>query len=131
MAKLRASGIEAQLISPDHRDAPDSTAARVATMHRAKGLEFDEVVIVGKAPSADPKTSFDHRRLLYVAMTRAKVKAILIKTGPNRCTASDQRPPALGNSKIRTGLASAQNPPITMRPAFPVRVTFIFSVWLC
>jgi superfamily I DNA/RNA helicase len=75
---LRSSGIEAQLIGPDHRDIPDSTAARVATMHRAKGLEFDEVVIIGKAPSADPKTSFDHRRLLYVALTRAKVRCALI-----------------------------------------------------
>jgi hypothetical protein len=78
LAKLRSGSMEAQLIGPDQRDVPDSVAARVATMHRAKGLEFDEVVIVGKAPSLDHKTSFDYRRLLYVAITRAKVKATLI-----------------------------------------------------
>jgi superfamily I DNA/RNA helicase/mRNA-degrading endonuclease RelE of RelBE toxin-antitoxin system len=78
LAKLRSSAMEAQLIGPDQRDVPDSAAARVATMHRAKGLEFDEVVIVGKAPSGDHKTSFDYRRLLYVALTRAKVKGTMI-----------------------------------------------------
>ena len=74
-----------------HRLADDKTAAAgavaVGTMHRAKGLEFKAVLIVGCArdylPSAamlrtltDPQDREDaierERRLLYVAMTRAR-----------------------------------------------------------
>jgi superfamily I DNA/RNA helicase len=45
----------------------------VATMHRAKGLEFDRVIVV--APQnwlGDVRDTENHRKLLYVATSRAK-----------------------------------------------------------
>ena len=49
-------------------------------MHRAKGLEFDAVVVV--APESffgDIEETQNQRRLMYVALTRAKRAAILIR----------------------------------------------------
>lgn len=54
----------------------------MATMHRAKGLEFDFVTVV--APSdylGAPESTLNQRRLLYVALTRAKRGAQLLTTG--------------------------------------------------
>ena len=52
---------------------------RFLTMHRAKGLEFDQVLVL--APErflGPPADTLEERRLLYVAMTRAKRAAALI-----------------------------------------------------
>ena len=49
-------------------------------MYRAKGLEFDVVVVV--APSAylgDPEGTQNQRKLLYVALTRAKQGALFLQ----------------------------------------------------
>ncbi len=44
----------------------------LATMHRAKGLDFDRVLVVApKAYLGDPKTTDQQRKLLYVALSRA------------------------------------------------------------
>lgn len=72
---LKSSGIASTLIGPDERDRADSSAARVATMHRAKGLEFDEVVLILPPGGLDGTAQEDRRRLQYVAITRAKRKA--------------------------------------------------------
>lgn len=77
---LKSAGINSTLIGPNERDRADSSAARVATMHRAKGLEFDEVVLIAKPASMDHEANqFDRRRLEYVAMTRAKRNATLLR----------------------------------------------------
>jgi superfamily I DNA/RNA helicase len=49
-------------------------------MHRAKGLEFDEVVLIAK-PGRTPGSTqqFDKQRLEYVALTRAKRNATVIR----------------------------------------------------
>lgn len=79
---LHQAGIASTLIGPDERDRAESSAARVATMHRAKGLEFDEVVLICKpAPSPSTTSSFDKQRLEYVALTRAKRNATVIRLG--------------------------------------------------
>jgi len=45
-------------------------------MHRAKGLEFDHVIVLN---DADPDSSEPtDPRLIYVALTRAKVRAALL-----------------------------------------------------
>ena len=68
------------LIGPDERDQRDSKSVRVATMHRAKGLEFDEDVLLMPSDGGDPETTaHDTRRLRYVAITRAKKQATLIE----------------------------------------------------
>jgi AAA domain/UvrD-like helicase C-terminal domain len=64
----------------NHADARD--VVHFATMHRAKGLEFDAVAVV--APDSffgDPESTADQRKLLYVALTRAKRSALLLKLG--------------------------------------------------
>ena len=58
--------------------APPDTV-RFATLHRAKGLEFDRVIVVGRqAALGDVEATAYERRLLYVALTRAKREAGLI-----------------------------------------------------
>ena len=49
-------------------------------MHRAKGLEFDEVVLIVPS-SRSPNTSgvSDQQKLHYVAITRAKKMATIIR----------------------------------------------------
>lgn len=77
---LKEAGIASTLIGPNERDRAESSAARVATMHRAKGLEFDEVVLIAK-PGLTPGSArqFDKQRLEYVALTRAKRNATVIR----------------------------------------------------
>jgi superfamily I DNA/RNA helicase len=72
-SSLKAERISATILGPDERDKADSDAVRVATMHRAKGLEFDEVVLfVPKSWSDSKAPAGNTQRLQYVAMTRAK-----------------------------------------------------------
>jgi DNA helicase IV len=49
-------------------------------MHRAKGLEFDEVVMIAKSKRlSDTSQQNNKQRLEYVALTRAKRNATLIR----------------------------------------------------
>jgi superfamily I DNA/RNA helicase len=70
---LRAAKMEATILGPDERDKPESKAVRTATMHRAKGLEFDEVILfLPKDWGEYGPDANNTQRLQYVAMTRAK-----------------------------------------------------------
>jgi hypothetical protein len=83
MAKqLLAAGLAGVTITAqsNHGDARDTV--HFATMHRAKGLEFDAVVVV--APQSyfgDLEQTVNQRKLMYVALTRAKRAAMLIRVG--------------------------------------------------
>jgi len=78
---LQKAGVPVALLATEE---PNTTGIRVTTMHRAKGIEFRAVFIVGCTSSAmahfvgddDPASRADHeareRHLLYVAMTRAR-----------------------------------------------------------
>lgn len=73
---LKQGGVKSILIGPTERDRAESSYARVATMHRAKGLEFDEVILL----TSKTKQQTEHqRRLHYVAITRGKRKATTIE----------------------------------------------------
>lgn len=75
-----AAGLTTQVIDASHKAVPDHGTVQFATMHRAKGLEFDHVVVV--APEAylgDPFETENQRKLIYVALTRAKREAVLLK----------------------------------------------------
>ena len=49
-------------------------------MHRAKGLEFDCVIVVAPESFLGPaEETAGYRRLLYVALTRAKRGALLLQ----------------------------------------------------
>jgi len=76
---LAASGLQTHVIQVNKRDVPDASVIRFSTMHRAKGLEFDQVVVL--APAAflgTPAETANERKLLYVAVTRAKRAAALV-----------------------------------------------------
>jgi len=77
---LKAGKISATILGPDERDQPDSKSVRIATMHRAKGLEFDEVVLLIPRNWSVANSSIDNiQRLKYVAMTRAKRVATIVR----------------------------------------------------
>lgn len=77
--RVASKGIETRVIEANEKDTPDQTAVRFATMHRAKGLEFDQVVVLGAASILrEPGDTADERRLLYVSLTRAKRAATVV-----------------------------------------------------
>lgn len=78
--QLQSAGFPGVTISAQSNHADAHDAIHFATMHRAKGLEFDAVVVV--APDeylGAPELTQDKRRLLYVALTRAKRAALLLR----------------------------------------------------
>ncbi|MGF6809558.1 hypothetical protein OKW30_004684 [Paraburkholderia sp. Clong3] len=80
--QLQAAGLACVAITAqsNHADALDSI--HLATMHRAKGLEFDCVVVVApKSYLGDVEETETQRKLLYVALTRAKCGAMLAVLG--------------------------------------------------
>lgn len=80
---LKRLKVTATIIGPNETDQPDSQSVRIATMHRAKGLEFDEVVLMlpsGFAPQVSGLN--DQRCLAYVALTRAKKMATTLRISP-------------------------------------------------
>ena len=83
MAKqLLSAGFSGVTISAQSNHADARDAVHFATMHRAKGLEFDAVVVV--APSSyfgSVEESVNQRKLIYVALTRAKRAAMLLQLG--------------------------------------------------
>lgn len=80
--QLLSAGFTGVTISAQSNHADARDAVHFATMHRAKGLEFDAVVVV--APTTyfgDVEDTASQRRLVYVALTRAKRAAMLIRLG--------------------------------------------------
>lgn len=78
--QLGSAGFKCVTVSAQSNHADAREAIHFATMHRAKGLEFDAVIVV--APAAyfgDPEATTNQRKLLYVALTRAKRAAMLIR----------------------------------------------------
>jgi DNA helicase IV len=76
---LEKEKMTATILGPNERDQSDSNAVRIATMHRAKGLEFDEIVLlVPGALSGAEAISDTNKRLKYVALSRAKKIATVL-----------------------------------------------------
>lgn len=76
----KGAGLNAWEIRPEEGDEHDLNHIRVATMHRVKGLELDEVVILDISGLTPGGASHDDvNRLQYVALTRAKKLATVIK----------------------------------------------------
>lgn len=79
-SQLQRAGLSTVTISAQSNHGDRRDAIHVATMHRAKGLEFDVVVVV--APNSylgDPEETQNQRKLLYVALTRAKHGALMVR----------------------------------------------------
>lgn len=76
---LRAQGHRCLTISAEDNHTNEQGVIHLATMHRAKGLEFDCVaVVVPKAYMGEPSQTEAERKLVYVALTRAKRGALLL-----------------------------------------------------
>jgi superfamily I DNA/RNA helicase len=77
MIALRAAGYAVESIEPDRRVNAEANGLLCATMHRAKGLEFQNAIVtstaVGRGVSRDVAP-----QLIYVALTRAKQRAALL-----------------------------------------------------
>src|SRR5262249_45108504 len=58
---------------PDELNARNTADVLVSTIHRAKGLEFDNVVIVRDEGWREDADLAEEARVLYVALTRARM----------------------------------------------------------
>jgi DNA helicase-2/ATP-dependent DNA helicase PcrA len=84
LGALEQSGIPARAVAEDEPHDPRSQKVAVMTMHASKGREFEVVFIAGVEPGLVPlaleglkSDREEERRLLYVAMTRAKRLLVL------------------------------------------------------
>ncbi len=93
---LSEADIPHYVLNPSSSDQKNQDAVRLGTMHRVKGLEFDEMVlislnkgIVPLAKAIDSKgdsvekrqADLEERALLYVAITRAKKRVVILSYG--------------------------------------------------
>lgn len=93
---LQREGFTTRVINKDESDDPSDPALRLATMHRVKGLEFDQMFIPGldhsqlplryeldQRPDQISKELFEQqeRSLLHVAATRAKKRVVVTYSG--------------------------------------------------
>ena len=78
--QLQAAGIASVPITAQSNHANARNVVHLATMHRAKGLEFDCVIVVAPESYLGPaEETAGQRRLLCVALTRAKRGALLLQ----------------------------------------------------
>ena len=95
-ALLKGEGFSTRVINADESDDPSDPALRLATMHRVKGLEFDQVFLpaldasqmplqakLNERPDALSRELFERqeRSLLHVAATRAKKRVVVSYSG--------------------------------------------------
>ncbi|APD47018.1 MULTISPECIES: UvrD-helicase domain-containing protein [unclassified Synechococcus] len=93
---LEREGFATRVIKASESDDPSDPALRLATMHRVKGLEFDQMFIPGldsdqmpyryilnRRPDQISREQFEQqeRSLLHVAATRAKKRVVVTFTG--------------------------------------------------
>jgi hypothetical protein len=79
MVALRAAGYAVEPIEPDTRVSAEAKCLLFATMHRAKGLEFQNVIVTSTTVRQGDREAVAPQ-LLYVALTRAKQRAALLTT---------------------------------------------------
>jgi DNA helicase II / ATP-dependent DNA helicase PcrA len=100
----------------DTGHAPVAAAVTLATMHAAKGLEWDAVLIPGLVEGIMPivhartaEAIEEERRLLYVAVTRARVRLVL--------SWAPARTPGAEASRQRSRFLAALFPSVTAAAA--------------
>jgi len=73
------AGLKTAVIDENHNLSNKTEIVYFSTMHRAKGLEFDQVIVISPSEYlGDPLETDSKRKLIYVALTRAKKDAALI-----------------------------------------------------
>jgi hypothetical protein len=77
--QLQADGLRTIAITAQSNHTDQRGAIYMSTMHRAKGLEFDCVVVVApRGYAGEVIEGGNQRQLLYVALTRAKCGGMLV-----------------------------------------------------
>ncbi|MFM7012137.1 MAG: UvrD-helicase domain-containing protein [Betaproteobacteria bacterium] len=78
-AFLERNGLQTQTIDENQNAGVATDRVFLATMHRAKGLEFDRVAVVApKSYLGDLRDTENHRKLMYVAVSRAKRESAIL-----------------------------------------------------
>jgi superfamily I DNA/RNA helicase len=77
MAALRAAGYAVASIEADTRLSAEANGLLCATMHRAKGLEFQNVIVTRTTVGSAARGAVSPQ-LIYVALTRARQRAALL-----------------------------------------------------
>ena len=103
---MKRAGFTTRIINKDESDDPSDPALRIATMHRVKGLEFDQVFIpnldinqlplrveLDQRPDQLSRELFENqeRSLLHVAATRAKKRVVITYSGKPSIFISKQK----------------------------------------
>ena len=93
---LEEEGFGTRIINEKESDDPSDHSLRLATMHRVKGLEFDQIFLprlddiqmplrfeLNQKPDETSKDLFiqKERSLLHVAATRAKKRVVITYSG--------------------------------------------------
>lgn len=79
-AELQRSGLRCITIDAQSNHSDAQNVIHLATMHRAKGLEFDAVAVVTPVDyRGPPDKTINQRRLMYVSLTRAKRAAMIVE----------------------------------------------------
>jgi len=99
-----ADYLERITLAEDRSDAADSSAVSLMTVHSAKGLEFDTVLLTGMEEGmfpyrgADPGDSQEEldeeRRLAYVAITRARRELVMFHAKNRQIFGTTREKPA-------------------------------------
>lgn len=94
--KLEGLGVKTSVIKPSEPDSADADAVKLATVHRVKGLEFDQVILASANDGLIPldfalrdkadaisreDADTEERSLVYVAITRARKSAFVLSYG--------------------------------------------------
>lgn len=67
------------MIDENHNLSSATETVYFSKMHRAKGLEFDRVIVISPSEYlGDPIENDSKRKLIYVALTKAKKDAAVL-----------------------------------------------------
>jgi len=95
-AQLELLDINSSIIKPNQPDAEDDNILKLATVHRVKGLEFDQLILASANDGLIPlefalnnkgddvsrvDAETEERSLVYVAITRARKAAYILRYG--------------------------------------------------
>jgi superfamily I DNA/RNA helicase len=77
MSAVRSGGYKVESVEADRRANTEANCLLFATMHRAKGLEFQNVIVTSTTVGKDNRREVAPQ-LIYVALTRARQRAALL-----------------------------------------------------